>query len=670
MNPTDQQQLRLVADTIRILAAEAVQRAQSGHPGMPMGMADCAAVLWCRFLKHYPADPNWINRDRFILSAGHGSMLLYSLLHLSGYPLTLDDLREFRQWGSLTPGHPEYGHTPGVETTTGPLGQGFANGVGMAIAARLLAARYNTPDFQLFGAHRIFGIVSDGDLMEGVAAEAASLAGHLQLGELIYCYDSNRITIEGSTGLTFTESVSQRFEAYGWRTLEMDGHDFSAIENALQTALAESTRPTLIITHTHIGYGSPNKHDSADCHGAPLGEEEIMATRKALGWPTDHAFYVPATVYQLFEQRRAQLENEYQDWRRRFETWRLNYPQQAAEFTARLNGDLPDDLEATLLKVAAEKTGATRSLSGAIMQKIAEIIPGFVGGSADLAPSNASYLKQYPSVTADDFSGRNLHFGIREHAMGSILSGLALYGGFRPFGATFLVFSDYMRPPIRLAALMKLPVVYVFTHDSIFVGEDGPTHQPVEQVAALRLIPGLVVIRPADAFETALAWARALRQRGPTALILTRQKVMPLSHPGELKPALWSTLAHEILPGEACPQAVIVASGSEVELAVKVRELIQNQVRVRVISIPSRELWQQLSADERGILAPVEAPVIVIEAGSTTGWGDTFRGSLLTIGVERFGASAPQAVLAEKFGLTPDQVAERILKWLDRECIR
>ena len=504
---------KLAADTLRILAAEGVQKANSGHPGMPMGMADCAFILWSEFLKFNPKDLEWVNRDRFVLSAGHGSMLLYSLLHLSGFDVTMEDLKSFRQWGSRTPGHPEYGHLPGVETTTGPLGQGFANGVGMAIAAKMHSARYNTSDFQLFGNHFIYGIVSDGDLMEGVASEAASLAGHLGLGNIVYIYDDNDITIDGSTNLAFSEDVAKRFDAYGWHTIKIDGHDHKQIANAIEMGKNEKEKPTLILAKTHIGFGSPNKQDTSGVHGSPLGEDELKATKENIGWPYDESFYIPNEVKDLFGKRIEFLKKEYDNWQQQFEKWKQDEPNLFKTFSTAYQKYIPDSFLQELVQELSEESGATRSLSGKAIQMIAEKMPGFVGGSADLAPSNNTYIKSESAISKSDFSGKNFHFGIREHAMGSIMNGMALYGGYIPYGGTFLVFSDYMRPAVRLAALMSIQTIYVYTHDSIFLGEDGPTHQPVEHLAALRTIPNLAVLRPADNKEVAASWMMALEKQ-------------------------------------------------------------------------------------------------------------------------------------------------------------
>ncbi|MGK9369770.1 transketolase [Melioribacter sp. Ez-97] len=657
---------KLAANTIRILAAEGVQKANSGHPGMPMGMADVAMVLWTEFLKHNPDDPKWHNRDRFVLSAGHGSMLIYTLLYLSGYDITLDELKSFRQWGSRTAGHPEYGLLPGVETTTGPLGQGFGNGIGMAIAAKMTAARFNDDKNRLFGNHFIYAIVSDGDLMEGVSHEAASIAGHLKLGNIIYFYDDNNITIEGDTSITFSEDIEKRFESYGWQVLKTDAYNHDEIRAAIIKAQQETEKPTIIITKSHIGFGSPNKVDTAGVHGSPLGEEELIETKKNLGWPVDKEFYVPEDVKKLFEERRAELKKEYDEWQKNFEEWKKNNPGKADEFNKYITNWLPENIDEELLNAAPKEPGATRSLSGKVIQKIAQLVPNFVGGSADLAPSTNTYMKEFDAVAPGKFEGKNFHFGIREHGMGAILNGMALYGGFRPFGATFFVFSDYMRPTIRLAALMEIPVTYVFTHDSIFVGEDGPTHQPVEHLPVLRAIPNVTVFRPADGVETAMAWSFALKHKeGPVALVLTRQKIEAFERRPDFEPK-------EVLKGAYIvskekgdkPDLVIAASGSEVPVAAEAAKLLSGTYSVRVVSIPSKELFVKQSDDYKKSIFPEDAPVVVVEAASMMGWGDLFRQKLLTIGMERFGASGPYKTLAEKFGFTGPQVAEKIKEWL------
>jgi len=651
-----------IANTLRFLAADGVEKANSGHPGMPMGMADCAYVLWSKFLRFNPEDANWIGRDRFVLSAGHGSMLLYALLHLYGFDMSMDDLKNFRQWGSKTAGHPEYGEAPGIETTTGPLGQGFATGVGMALASKIFSVRFGR---ELFNRQRIYGIVSDGDLMEGVASEAASLAGHLQLGNIVYIYDDNHISIEGSTNLTFSESVSKRFESYGWQVIEIDGHNHAEIESALKTGIAEAGKPTLIKARTHIGYGAPGKVDTAGVHGAPLGAEEIMAAKENLGWPEDKSFYVPDEVRTEVKKRIAVLKEDYNKWMKEYQSAKASAPETFKALDSDWIKTQIDTLAAELNSSIPAESAATRKLSGAVMQKIAEYLPLFIGGSADLAPSTGTYLKAFDSIQANRFEGRNLHFGIREHAMGAILNGMALYGGIIPFGATFMQFADYMRPAIRLAALMGIRVIYVLTHDSIFLGEDGPTHQPVEHLASLRAIPNLTVIRPADAGEVAGAWIVALRnQTGPTALILTRQGV-PVIDKGK------NFGIEEVAKGgyiiEDCnkPDLILCASGSEVGLAIEVKKLLAEKgKKIRVVSMPSLELFMQQDADYRQQVLPENVPVVVIEAARLMGWGDLVRGPLLKIGVENFGKSAPAKILKEQFGFTPEAVVEKISRFI------
>ena len=662
----DTKSMTLTANVIRMLAADGVQKANSGHPGLPMGMADAALVLWTKFLRYNPQEPDWPNRDRFVLSAGHGSMLLYTMLHLSGYDVTLDDLKSFRQWGSRTPGHPERGLLPGVETTTGPLGQGFGNGVGMAIAAKMTAARYGADGADLLGTHFVYAIVSDGDLMEGVSSEAASLAGHLRLGNLVYLYDSNRITIEGTTDLTFSEDVAKRFDAYGWHTLTIDGHDRAAVEAAIEAGRRETERPTLIVTRTHIGFGAPKKQDSAEAHGAPLGKDEIKATKRGFGLPEDQDFFVPPEVTQLFAARAEEVKREYQDWQTRFAAWRKSHPELAARWDAARSGTIDDAILEQVRASAPTGAAATRAHSGKVMQRIAELLPDFVGGSADLHPSTSTYMAAYPAVAPGAFGGRNFHFGIREHGMGSVLNGMALYGGFVPFGSTFFVFTDYMRPPIRLASIMRLGVIYVFTHDSIFVGEDGPTHQPVEHLAALRAIPEIVVLRPADGIETALAWTTALvRRHGPTALILTRQKLEPVERGQPLTAQTFEQGGYVVSKESTAKlDLTLVASGSEVQVAVAAAKLLAPALSVRVVSMPGREIFAAQPEAVRNDVVPAGAPVVVIEAGIQQGWGDVFRQPLLFLGMDRFGASAPNEALAEHFGFTGTAVAARVRAWL------
>ena len=655
----------LCINTIRMLSADCVQKANSGHPGMPMGAAPMAYVLWTKFLRHNPRNPGWPDRDRFILSAGHGSMLLYSLLYLTGYDLTLEDLKNFRQWGSKTPGHPEYGITPGVETTTGPLGQGFANGVGMAIAERHLAAIFNQPEAEIID-HYTYAIVSDGDLMEGVSHEAASLAGHLRLGKLIYLYDDNRISIEGSTDITFTEDRCARFEAYGWHVQTVEnGNDLEAIAKAIQNAKEETDRPSLIAVRTHIGFGSPGKQDDPSAHGEPLGAEEILKTKENLGWPKEPSFYVPQEVLDHFRQavsRGMELENQ---WQQKFGVYERTHPELARKFTAWMKNDLPSDWEKEIPSFNPDPKGiATRGASGTVLNALAGKIENLVGGSADLGPSNKTLIKSSHDFQAGAYDGRNLRFGVREHAMGAILNGMALHGGIIPYGGTFLIFSDYMRPSIRLAALMGLKVIYVFTHDSIGLGEDGPTHQPIEQLATLRAIPNLTVVRPADANETAVAWKVALRTEGPVALTLTRQAVPTLSRT-EYAHAQGLEKGAYILNqwGDGVPELIIIGTGSEVHIALEGAKLLADKgIKVRVVSMPSWELFDRQPEDYKEEVLPTSAKArIAIEAATTYGWhkyvGD--RGKI--IGIDRFGASAPYKTLYEKFGLTPDRIVHEAL---------
>ncbi|MGP8329750.1 MAG: transketolase [Methanosarcinaceae archaeon] len=651
-------------NTIKLLAIEGVQKAKSGHPGMPMGTADLAFVLWSRFLNFHPADPNWPNRDRFVLSAGHGSMLLYSLLHLHGYDLSLDDLKNFRQWNSKTPGHPEYKHTPGVETTTGPLGQGFATGIGLALAAKMMQARFNTTKQEILN-HKIYAIVGDGDLMEGITAEAASLAGHLQLGNIIYIYDDNHITIEGNTGLTFSENVSQRFQAYGWQTIVVNGHDHEAIAHAIEEGQEEFQRPTLIIARTRIAKGSPNFQDSAKSHGSPLGDAEIRLIKKNMGWDENSSFEVPEDVRQFFQSSIDLQKLKYEKWQKNFVAWQETHPNKAQLWREMHEKQLPENLAELLIQPASDESLATRVHSGRAIQQIASLVPGFCGGSADLAPSNNTFIKNEDAIDQHNFEGRNIHFGIREHAMGAILNGLALSGAFIPFGGTFLVFSDYMRGAIRLAALMKLQVVYVFTHDSIFLGEDGPTHQPVEHLASLQLIPNLTVFRPADGFETAAAWAFALKNTdGPTVLALSRQK-LPAVHEQSFKPEQIKNGCYIVSDVEN-PNLVLTASGSEVHTVLEAKEILAaHGYKIRVVSIPALKLFlKQPKAFQESVIPSTNCRVVAVEAGVTDLWyGIAGRDGLL-IGVNSFGASAPADVLAEKFSLKATQIARKVLDWL------
>ncbi len=662
----------LCINTIRFLAVDAVQKANSGHPGAPMGVAPMAYVLWDRFLKHNPTDPSWPDRDRFILSAGHASAMLYALLYLSGYDLTLEELKQFRQWGSKTPGHPEYRLAPGVEVTTGPLGQGFANGVGMAIAERWLAQHYNRPGHQIID-HYTYAIVSDGDLMEGISSEAASLAGTFRLGKLIYLYDDNDISIEGNTDITFTEDVAQRFQAYGWHVIgPIDGMDTASVDRAVATAQAESDRPSLIVCKTIIGYGSPNKAGTAAAHGEPLGEEEVRLAKEHLGWPYQEPFAVPSEVLSHFRQAQQRGRHYQDDWQTRLEAYRQAYPEAAGQLEEDLRGDLPQGWDSDLagLFQSGDKPMATREASGRVMNAIAKRVHAFVGGSADLAPSTKTILKDCGDFGANDYLGRNIHFGVREHAMGSIASGMALHGGLIPYTATFLIFSDYMRPPLRLAALMELRVVYIFSHDSVAMGEDGPTHQPIEHLMGLRAVPNLVVLRPADATETVEAWEVALKRRhGPTALVLSRQN-LPVLDRTVVAPATGVQRGGYILWESAASAAVIlIGTGSEVHIALEAGKLLQEKgVGARVVSLPSWELFDAQPADYRSsVLPPRVTTRISIEAGTPLGWERYVGLDGVAIGVPRFGVSAPGRVIYEQLGLTAQRMADEALRLLSKQ---
>ncbi|NOZ05022.1 MAG: transketolase [Chloroflexi bacterium] len=652
---------RWCANAIRTLAIDTVQRANSGHPGLPLGTADIAYVVWDRFLHHNPADPTWPNRDRFVLSAGHGSAMLYALLHLTGYDLPLDELLNFRQWGSRTPGHPEYGLTPGVEATTGPLGQGFGTGVGMALAEAMLAARFNRPGFPIVD-HYTYVLVSDGDLMEGVASEAASLAGHLGLGKLIYLYDDNHISIEGNTDITFTEDVAARFRAYGWHVQKVDGYDQPAIAEAIRLAQTETTRPSLIVARTHIGYGSPHKQDSAAAHGSPLGEEEVRLTKEALGWPGDARFWVPDAVLEHFRQALDRGAKEQEAWGALLERYRRSFPDLAEAWDAAMSGELPAGWDENLPTFdAGGKPLATRKASEAALNAAAPYLPTLVGGSADLSVSNNTFLKGYADVNTGAFAGRNLHFGVREHSMGAVLNGMALHGGLRPYGGTFLVFSDYMRPSIRLAAMMHLPVIYVFTHDSIGLGEDGPTHQPVEHLAALRAIPNLWVVRPAEANETVLAWKIALeRKEGPTALILTRQGLPILDADAVHGAARGGYVLADAEGGTA--DVILLASGSEVSLAMEAREALAGQgIAARVVSMISWKLFDAQPKTYRdAVLPPTVTARLAIEAGVSQGWHKYVGDGGDVISIERFGASAPYRTVMRKYGFSVENVVRHV----------
>jgi transketolase len=645
-------------NTIRFLAADAIQTANSGHPGLPMGTAALAYALWMGHLKHNPQHPNWPDRDRFILSGGHGSTLLYALLHLTGYDLSLEQIRQFRQWNSLTPGHPEYGLTPGVETTTGPLGQGFANGVGFAIAEAHLAAVYNKPDYPIID-HYTYGLVTDGDLMEGVTAEAASLAGHLKLGKLIYLYDDNRITIDGSTDLAFTEDRGARFEAYGWQVLKVaDGNDIDAVSQAIVAAKSDP-RPSLIICRTHIGFGMPNKQDTAAAHGAPPGDAELNAAKENLGWPIEPRFYIPAEVKEHFLTSVGTGTAAEENWEGMLQQYQSKYPDEAAALKRRLAGDLPLNWQIPTFP-EDPKGMATRAASGKVINSLAGQIPEILGGSADLAPSNKTWIDGSPAFQAEDYSGRNFHFGVRENGMGSIVNGMALHGGLIPYGGTFLVFSDYMRPAIRVSAFSHIPSIWVFTHDSIGVGEDGPTHQPVEHLAALRAIPQLVVLRPSDANETAAAWAYAIQRRnGPTALALTRQS-LPVLNRDMYSPAAGLNQGAYVLAdlGEKTPEVILMASGSEVDLIVKAGErLAAEGVNLRLVSFPSWELFREQDQSYRDrVLPPAIQRRLAVEAGVMQGWREWVGDQGRILAIDRYGASAPAEKIFEEFGFSVENV--------------
>lgn len=670
-------------NTIRFLSVDAIQKANSGHPGLPMGAAPMAYALWTHFLKHNPANPLWPDRDRFVLSAGHGSMLLYSLLHLTGYDLSLDDIKLFRQWGSKTPGHPERGRTPGVETTTGPLGQGFGNGVGMAIAERYLAERYNRPGYEIFD-HWTYAIVGDGDLMEGVSSEAASLAGHLKLGKLIYLYDNNSICLSGSTRLSFSEDVRMRFQSYGWNVQVVDdGNNPGAVAQAIAEAKQATDKPSLIMVRTHIGYGAPHKQDTFEAHGAPLGADEVKLAKENLGWPLEPAFFIPDDALAHFRKAVAQGQKAEAAWNALFAAYAKQYPEAAKDLKQLLAGELPAGWDAGIPGFAADanpKGLATRGASGKVLNAVAPNLPSLIGGSADLNPSTLTAMAglgnfESPSPAAGEvqgaigggwnYGGRNIHFGVREHAMGAIVNGIAAHGGLLPFASTFLVFCDYMRPTIRLAALMGLHVIYVFTHDSIGVGEDGPTHEPVEQTLSLRLIPGMTVIRPADANETAAAWRVALEHKdGPVALILTRQNLPVLDttrYPGMAEGVLRGGYVLADSAAGTKPQAIVVAAGSEVHLALAARaRLAAEGVQVRVVSLPSWNLFDKQPTAYRQQVAPDSVPMLAIEAGVGLGWRPYVGPKIAVISLDRFGASAPGDVAMREFGFTVDNVCAQV----------
>jgi transketolase len=653
----------LAANTIRALSIDAVNQADSGHPGAPMGLADIAVVLFSEVMTFDPDAPRWENRDRFVMSNGHGSMLVYSMLHLCGYALPIEELKRFRQMKSKTPGHPEYGITPGVETTTGPLGQGFANAVGLAIGTRMAKARWNGRGFDPI-THRVYGIMGDGCMMEGVTSEAASLAGHLGLGELIFLYDDNSITIDGSTAISMSEDVERRYQAYGWHTLRVDGHDQAAVKQALEEAKKVLDRPSLILAKTRIGYGSPNREGTAKVHGEALGEEEAKLTKEKLGWSRP-PFDVPAEVRALFAGAAERGRAAHGSWKHELAAWKKQNPELAASWDAHWNRTLPEDAWKGVLQELKDAKGATRAMSGTAINALAKKMPALIGGSADLAGSNKNTIKDSPHLAKNEFSGRNLHFGVREHGMAAAVNGLALYGAFVPFGATFLVFSDYMRPSLRLASLMKVRALMVFTHDSIGLGEDGPTHQAVEHLWALRLIPNMHVWRPADGVETAMAWSYAAGQGedAPHALVFTRQNVDPIARPADFDPKVIWRGAY-VVEDRAGADVVMIATGSEVGLAIRAAKLLEAKgVKARVVSMPSVERFLAQDASYRESVIPAAMRKVSIEAGRTPPWKAITGIDGLELGVDTFGESAPYQHVYEHFGLTPEHVADTVARW-------
>ncbi|MCM2314834.1 MAG: transketolase [Thermoanaerobaculia bacterium] len=668
---------QLCVDTIRVLSIDGVEKAKSGHPGTPMGLADIAYVLWTEFLHHDPKAPKWHNRDRFILSAGHASMLLYSLLYLSGYEdMTMEQLQSFRQWGSKTAGHPEYGHATGIEVTTGPLGQGFANGVGMALASKMMAARFNTAEFAPV-ANYVYALCSDGDLMEGISAEAASIAGHLGLGNIIYFYDDNKISIEGETRLSFSEDVEKRFKACGWHVQKIDGHDRDQVRKAIRKAQKHDAQPSIIIAKTVIGYGSPNMNGSHEVHGAPLGPQETIATKKVFGWPAEEAFFVPEGVREEFARKVGKLARARRKWEKAMKAWRAANPGLAADYARYWSHEVPADFAAQVVAATRnEKGAATRVISGQAIQKIAELVPFFVGGSADLAPSTNTLIKTGGSIERskehhgqdapafDVFKSRNLHFGIREHAMGAIVNGMTLYGSWRAFGATFMQFVDYMRAPVRLASLMRIPSIFVYTHDSIFLGEDGPTHQPVEHLWTIRGIPDITVFRPGTDYEVGMAWAWAVaKAEGPTVLVFTRQKLEPVRAGGGFDmETVWK--GAYVVSGYESGDVTLLATGSELPLAVQAAEELKTKgISARVVSAPSLELFDRQTKEYQDAILGDRDKLVAIEAGRTDGWWKYVSHKGLVIGVDTFGASAPAERLAEEFRLTPGRVAKKVAAW-------
>lgn len=656
---------QLCVNTIRTLSIDGVEKANSGHPGMPMGMADVAYVLWTKFLKHNPKNPAWYDRDRFILSAGHGSMLIYSLLHLTGYDLSLDEIKNFRQMGSKTPGHPEYGMTPGVETTTGPLGQGFGTGVGMAMAEHFLGAKFNKEDHKIVD-HYTYAIVSDGDLMEGISHESASMAGHMGLGKLVYLYDSNRISIEGSTDITFTEDVSKRFEAYNWHVIEVNGHDHDQITSAIEEARSVTDKPSLVVCKTHIGFGSPNKQDKASSHGSPLGEEEIKLTKQAYGWESDEAFHIPAEALIKFREAIENGKQAEDQWNSVMKDYEDSYSEEAGQFKQWMRRKPSDDLINKLPVFEVDEKGmASRAASGKVINAIKDVVPNLFGGSADLGGSTKTDIEGYGSYIEDYPTGRTVHFGVREHGMGAAVNGMALHGGMIPYGATFFVFTDYMRPTIRLAALMKVPSIFVLTHDSIGLGEDGPTHQPVEHLASLRAMPNVTILRPGDANETSYAWKAALEnETGPTLLVLTRQNLPTLPRSESNKAELVQKGAYVYSDSEGdTPDAILIGTGSELQYAIEAKNLLKKEgVDARVVSMPCWELFEKQEASYKESVLPASVKNRVsIEAGSTFGWQRYVGEKGKSIGIDSFGESAPYEELYKHFGITADAVVDAVL---------
>lgn len=658
----DTEGLTTFARTVSMLSVDGVQKANSGHPGLPMGASFFASLLFSRYLKFNPKDPEWLGRDRFVLSAGHGSMLLYSLLHLFGYELSMEELQNFRQWGSITPGHPEYGITPGVEATTGPLGQGAGNAVGLALHGKMMAAHYS---HELFNS-RVFALVSDGDLMEGVAAEAASLAGHLGLNNLIYLYDDNKISLAGETSVCFTESVAKRFESYNWAVHTVDAYDEAALTKALDAACAESARPTIICCRSIIGYGSPKKANSFEVHGSPLGGDEVKATKEKLSWPLEPSFYIPEEATRFATQVLAEKTKIYEGWQKQFSDWRSAHPEMAQALEKQCQRAVPDELRSELAQgLGHAKKEATRSLSGKAIQVIAKHLPYFIGGSADLEPSTKTLIKDGGEIQAGEFTGKNIRFGVREHAMGAMVNGLAYTKSWLPYTATFLVFSDYMRGSLRLAALSHIQSLFIFTHDSFWVGEDGPTHEPIEHLWSLRIIPNLYVYRPADGVEVGMCYYSALSMKDrPSALVFTRQDLPPLPRSGSFDPSDVLKGAY-VVKGSDQDGVALIATGSEVALAIDAASLLEKEGhKVRVVSMPCVELYRALPREEKEKIIPSHCKKVTLEAGITPPWAGVVGGDALHIGIDHYGASAPGELLAEKFGFSPGEVASKVRGWL------